>query len=287
MIVIPPDRAATTADVAGHYDELDRFYRRLWGEHVHHGLWLTGKESPEVATEQLLDRVAEHLQVEPNQQLCDVGCGYGGTSRYFAERFEANVTGFTVSPAQHQYASDLAGDTGNPNYLLCNWEKNELPSESIDRLVSIECISHVEDKTAFFEQVARVLKPGGRAVVIAWLAKDKPKHWERVHLLEPICREGRLPSMGSATDYEKLIDEFGLQLVGYSEFSKQVARTWSICGWRVVRALLTQPDSWRYLLWQNPRHAVFILTVWRILAAYRTGAMQYGMFVITKPEVST
>ena len=26
------------ADIASHYDELDRFYRDIWGEHVHHGL---------------------------------------------------------------------------------------------------------------------------------------------------------------------------------------------------------------------------------------------------------
>ena len=32
--------------VASHYDELDRFYRDIWGEHVHHGLWLRGEETP-------------------------------------------------------------------------------------------------------------------------------------------------------------------------------------------------------------------------------------------------
>jgi len=24
----------------------DRFYREIWGEHVHHGLWRSGKETP-------------------------------------------------------------------------------------------------------------------------------------------------------------------------------------------------------------------------------------------------
>jgi hypothetical protein len=35
--------------VGGHYDELDAFYRYIWGEHLLHGLWTSGKETPEKA----------------------------------------------------------------------------------------------------------------------------------------------------------------------------------------------------------------------------------------------
>ena len=42
--MIVPRRAMATSDVADHYDELDVFYREVWGEHVHHGLWRTGRE---------------------------------------------------------------------------------------------------------------------------------------------------------------------------------------------------------------------------------------------------
>ena len=55
--MIYPKRTTTSPDVARHYDELDVFYREFWGEHVHHGLWRTGTESPEVATRQLVDPV--------------------------------------------------------------------------------------------------------------------------------------------------------------------------------------------------------------------------------------
>ena len=43
--------------IARHYDTLDFFYRDLWGEHVHHGLWLTGRESPAEAAEQMSRQV--------------------------------------------------------------------------------------------------------------------------------------------------------------------------------------------------------------------------------------
>ena len=46
------------SDVAAHYDDLDRFYREIWGEHVHHGLWTSPRSTPEEATRSLIDLVA-------------------------------------------------------------------------------------------------------------------------------------------------------------------------------------------------------------------------------------
>lgn len=52
-------RTAPAADAAGHhYDELDAFYREVWGEHVHHGLFERGSETV-AATEALALRVIE------------------------------------------------------------------------------------------------------------------------------------------------------------------------------------------------------------------------------------
>src|SRR6188508_1375134 len=63
--------------VANHYDELDRIYREVWGEHVHHGLWRTGRESPSEAVEALTALVAEQAGIRPGDRVCDIGSGYG------------------------------------------------------------------------------------------------------------------------------------------------------------------------------------------------------------------
>jgi tocopherol O-methyltransferase len=41
--MIVPRTVQTAESVARHYDTLDRFYREIWGEHVHHGLWRGGR----------------------------------------------------------------------------------------------------------------------------------------------------------------------------------------------------------------------------------------------------
>ena len=41
-------------------------------------------------------------------------------------------------------------------------------------------------------------------MICAWLATDRPTRWQIDHLLEPICYEGGLPSMGDAGDYRTM-----------------------------------------------------------------------------------
>ena len=82
-----------------------------------------------------------------------------------------------------------------------------LPSDAFDTVLSIESSEHMQDKPMFFAQAHRVLKTGGRMVVCAWLAVEDPTRVHRRHLLEPICREGRLPGMGTEADYRKWFSE--------------------------------------------------------------------------------
>ncbi len=85
------------ADVAAHYDELDGFYREFWGEHVHHGVWITGRETPQEATRRLVSLVAEQAVVRDGSDVCDVGCGYGATARMLVADYGARVTALTIS----------------------------------------------------------------------------------------------------------------------------------------------------------------------------------------------
>src|SRR3954468_11621640 len=78
--MIFPRDPQTAADVGGHYDELDETYRSIWGEHVHHGYWRTGRGTPEEATADLVRLVADRLDLSSGLKLVDIGCGYGATA---------------------------------------------------------------------------------------------------------------------------------------------------------------------------------------------------------------
>ncbi|MCU1517612.1 MAG: SAM-dependent methyltransferase, partial [Pseudarthrobacter sp.] len=100
------------------------------------------------------------------------------------------------------------------------------------------------------------------------------------HLLEPICREGRLPSMGTREEYEAMAMAAGFEVAGYEDVSSRVARTWTICARLLVKALLVDRESRRLAL--GARNRIFVLSIPRLILAYRTGAMRYGIFTLSK-----
>lgn len=282
--MIYPDETQSADEVALHYNSLDEFYRKLWGEHVHHGYWIQGNESVKVATEQLIELVAEAGNINGSSKVCDVGCGYGATSRYLAKHKEANVTSLTVSKSQWQYARSHDPESTNPRYVLCDFLRNDLKSNSFDVVISIESSEHMVDKPKFFDEVFRILKPGGRFVTCAWLAKDMPKEWEVKHLLEPICREGRLPSMGSLSDYHEMMETAGFTTIDSKDISRQVKKTWAICAYRTSRAFLFDKGVRKYILSRASSDRVFAKTLFRIWAAYNTCSMRYCLVSGTKPR---
>jgi len=278
--MIIPNTVQTTAAVARHYDDLDTYYREIWGDHVHHGYFVTGDETVAAATEALITLLASRLDLTPGQEICDIGCGYGATANHLAEKYQARVTGFTVSAAQAARATNASGRV---DIRLGDWLANDLPAQKFDRAYAIESSEHMPDKQRFFNEAFRTLKPGGRLAVCAWLAADKPRGWEIRHLLEPICREGRLPGMGTEAEYREFGRNAGFEIISVEDISARVSRTWTICAQRLFKQLFVDPRYIKMLL--NPRKAdrIFALTLFRLIAAYRTKSMRYCVLVYRKP----
>lgn len=277
--MIVPSKSWQADAVAHHYDELDPFYRELWGEHLHHGLWRSGTETAPEATLQLLDLVAAHARLQPSQAVVDAGAGYGATARWLAERHGADVTALTLSPAQYRYAQAVPASPGapTPRYLLEDWLSNTLPDGSADVVVAIESTEHMVDLAGCFAQIRRVLRPGGRFVVCAWLARETPKAWEVRHLLEPICREGRLAQLGNLSEYRAGLQGSGLVVERGDDVSRQVRRTWDVVLYRLSAKLATDRRYRRYLLDARQRERRFVWSTLRLALAYRTGSLRYGI----------
>jgi len=115
-------------------------------------------------------------------------------------------------------------------------------------------------------------------VICAWLSADNPSSRARRWLLEPICREGRMPQMGTVADYEQLACAAGFTSERFEDVTRQVSPTWPAIVRRFLSRLATRPSYSRFLFDRHARNRVFALTIFRIMLAYRTGAMRYGVF---------
>jgi tocopherol O-methyltransferase len=280
-IVISSSRTIDSADVADHYNELDLFYREIWGEHVHHGLWLIGNEDPAFAVLQLVQLVAAEAGINTGTRVCDIGCGYGAAARYLARQMGAKVTAVTISVKQHAYARKV-DPSGNPNYLLSDWLTTELTPESFDAAFAIESSEHMPDKVEFFSRAARILKADGRLVVCSWLARQTPGGSQKRWLLEPICREGSMPQLLTSEELVTAAECAGFTTLNQDDISNQVSRTWSIVIARFVKRLISDPRYRSFLFDPELHNRIFAATIVRIWLAYRMRAMRYGIFTFAK-----
>jgi tocopherol O-methyltransferase len=271
-----------SSSVAGHYDRLDRFYRRLWGEHVHHGLWTDPTMTPEAAVRHLVHRVAEDAQLGKGDRVCDVGCGYGAPARLWARDYGAQVTGFTISAAQHAYAEAQAVEGPAPEYRLQDVLENDLPDGAFDAVVAVESLTHIPDQPGVLREAARLLRPGGRLVACVWMADAAPSEWQRRHLLDPIVEEGRLSGLPTAADLHRWTTAAGLTVERLDDVTPLVRHTWTVVLRRFLGALFTDPDVLRTLLDASEAERVFARTLPRIWLAQHLGGLRYGWLVATR-----
>ncbi len=269
-------------DIAAHYDELDYFYRAVWGEHIHHGLWSSGNESLALAARQLLDLVAEKAHVTRGSQVCDAGCGYGAAARLLARERGAEVTGLTISTAQFHFAIAQNAGAQNPRFVLGDWLDHPLPEAGFDAVIAVESSEHMSDKRAFFAQARRVLRAGGRLVVCGWLAHDQASPASRRFLLAPICRESHMPALGTESEYREFLRAAGFALDSFDDLTPQVQRTWPAMVRQFAAHLRRHPRDVRFLFGQHRRNRLFARTILRILIGFKTGALRYGIFAAHK-----
>ncbi|MFO0974768.1 MAG: methyltransferase domain-containing protein [Planctomycetaceae bacterium] len=263
-----------------HYNISTIFYRILWGQHIHHGLW-SGNESPKVAAQQLTEQLAREARITEGSEIADIGCGMGGSSIHLAKQLKCKVTGVTISSFQKRWATwaaRMAGVAGRAKFLCEDAEKTEFPAASKDVVWSVECTEHLFDKPAFFRKVAGWLKPGGRVAICAWLAGDDPLTEPQKKLVYDVCEGFFCPSLGSEADYCQWMTDAGLKMTQVHDWTSRVSRTWEICRDRVNRLGIRRVASWI-----DPGQIIFIDRFQTLLDAYNTGAMKYGCFIAEKP----
>lgn len=268
--------------VASHYDDLDAFYREIWGEHVHHGLWLTKQDSARKAAENMVDLVVSAAGIKAGAQVCDIGCGYGATAKIEADRFGAKVLGLTISEVQRQYALKHNHVPGLTDYQLQDWYENTLSSETFDVVQSIESLEHMPDLQHFYSEAYRVLKPGGRFVACAWMSCENPSAWSRRVFVNAISREAQLAGIRPASSFLAAMEGAGFQNIEMKDLTRQVKRTWPLCAMRTLKGILTKAHYRKFIFSSRNPNRIFALTLFRIWLAYNLGVMRYGFFTADK-----
>ncbi len=223
------------------YDRSSPLWESVWGEHMHHGYYPSPEgqsHDPRAAQAQLIDELLRFGGVEKAAHILDLGCGVGGSSLVLARRFQAQVTGITLSPVQAARARDRAAEQGFSNvgvdahvrFMVEDALTVRFADGAFDLVWSLESAEHIPDKRALFARCHQMLAPTGALLLATWCHRSEEKEplsrSDRA-LLKRICRAYALPPWVAPESVAGAARRQGFREVRTEDWSEHVRPFWS------------------------------------------------------------
>jgi len=173
-------RSNSRKNIHAHYDLGNAFYS-LWLDPTmnYSSAWFDG--NPMLPMDQAQDakvrRALRMVNLTPghNQRLLEIGCGWGALAEMATREWGVDFTGVTLSDQQLAHAQKRLTDQGlgaQAQFRLQDYR--DISDPAFDAICSIEMIEAVGQAywPTYFETVARLLKPGGRACIQSIVIAD-------------------------------------------------------------------------------------------------------------------
>src|SRR5215217_5087456 len=149
-----------------HYDVSNRFYRLVLGPTMVYSCayFASEDESLDDAQTRKLDAVCRKLNLQPDERLLDVGCGWGSLVIHAATHYGVRAVGVTISPAQAELARARVREAGLEDAIEIRLaDYRETADGPYDKIASVGMVEHVgtAQLPGYFAHLRDLLKPGG------------------------------------------------------------------------------------------------------------------------------
>ncbi|HTU30199.1 MAG TPA: cyclopropane-fatty-acyl-phospholipid synthase family protein [Solirubrobacteraceae bacterium] len=201
-ILEPNSRRRNRRDIAAHYDLGNELFSRMLDPTMSYSCALFERDgmSLEQASIAKLERVCEQLDLRPEDQVIEIGTGWGGFAVHAAATRGCRVTTTTISADQHSYAVARVREAGLEDLVTVLRSDYRDLRGRYDKLVSIEMIEAVgwQQIGTFFARCSRLLHPHGAMLLQAITIDDRAYEVEkasRSFIKDYIFPGGCLPSL--------------------------------------------------------------------------------------------
>lgn len=193
---------------------------------VHLGYYDEDHQGHHEAIENMTRVAAERVDIGPDDRVLCSGCGLGGPATWIAKERGADVVGINISEDQLEQCRRLAEDRNvddRTEFLYQDFtEMSSLDDDSFDVVWGLEAICHAPDKRSFLEQAYRVLRPGGRLIVVDGFATERDPSPEGERKMRKWLEGWKLPNLAHVEDFRDHMEDLGFENIEEEDIKEDV-----------------------------------------------------------------
>ena len=164
-------RSNSKKNIHAHYDLGNAFYE-LWLDPTmnYSSAWFDNDRTQPMAQAQTakVRRALRMVDAKAGDRILEIGCGWGALAELGGQEFGARMSGVTLSHEQLAFANarmQRLGLSNTSDLRLQDYRDiNDGPYDAICSIEMLEAVGQAYWPT-YFESVARLLKPGGKACI--------------------------------------------------------------------------------------------------------------------------
>ena len=256
------ERNASRQDIINFYEEATEDYS-FWSHdlNMHFGyfdFFKTNLFRRDTMLNEMNLHIYNRLQLGNGRRIvADLGCGMGGTMRYFLKKNEQlSMMGVTLSPFQVREGNKLLQGK-NGVILQENYCETSIASESMDGVVGIESLCHSGHSKESLREGYRLLKPGGNMVISDAFLKKEPSKlcFGSEYSYKKLCEGWSLDGFGVIDNVKQNLLDIGFKEVTIEDVSFRTAPSvlhvpFAIFGFllkHIWQGKIIKPQSWNNL----------------------------------------
>lgn len=138
--------------------------------------------------------VVDALHLSAGDSLLDLACGRGGYGLEISARTGARLVGVDFSAEAVRQAGEQAQRLGRPaDFRVGDLAATGLDDGSVTAVLCVDAIQFAQPPLAAYQELRRVLAPGGRVVLTCWEPVDR----EDEQLLDQLSERLRVVDLGA------------------------------------------------------------------------------------------
>jgi cyclopropane fatty-acyl-phospholipid synthase-like methyltransferase len=218
------ERHAVRRGIIRYYEETQAFYDLFWTEartrSMNYGLWSPTTFTRRRAFENQNRTIASALRMTASDVVLEAGCGTGGTTVWLAATYGARGVGITLCQNQVERATRIAARRGvgrQTHFLVMDFMHTAFRDGTFTKIFASESACYAPSKTAFLREAHRLLRPGGRIVVIDGFLAPRRLESAEERLLAECSRGWAVPGLATVEEFAGGLVAAGFHDLAFSE----------------------------------------------------------------------